>query len=86
MIKGQDNEGILVLDNNRLVGINNTDPQTHLDVNYLLRLSPVSSHYPSCSTDLTGGMLMYGSTDSAVPCFCNGTDWLQFDDFSTTCP
>ena len=49
----------------------------------MLKLQPVTAPPEVCDATTEGGI--YSDDDLNLPCFCNGVNWLQFDDFSTVC-
>jgi hypothetical protein len=58
------------------VGINTTFPLQVLDVNGVMRLVPTDSP-GDCNSTLKGSL--YFDDSMSEPCFCNSTDWSQFD-------
>ncbi len=58
------------------IGINTTTPVQLLDVDGVMRLAPTDG--PGvCNSTLKGSM--YFDESMSEPCFCNSTDWSQFD-------
>ena len=49
----------------------------------MMKLNPVTAPPETCSAAFLGGI--YTDIDLSLPCFCDGTNWLQMDDFSSVC-
>lgn len=58
------------------VGIGTASPATRLEVSSVLRLTPTDAP-GTCSSTLKGSM--YFDDSQGEPCFCNGTNWVEFD-------
>lgn len=70
------------------VGIGTTTPQTKLDVNGTISITSVMKLVPTdtvvnCDSSQKGSVYM--DDNLSKPCFCNGTDWVLFEDSTTTC-
>ncbi len=58
------------------VGIGTKTPITKLEVSYVIRATPTDTP-GNCDATTEGAMYYDDSLNQ--PCFCNGTNWLQFD-------
>lgn len=65
-----------------LVSISSEEPQFLLRED-LIKLSPVISPPLTCEANLEGAQ--YNDDDLGLPCWCNGVNWVQMNDFSTVC-
>ena len=66
------------------VGVDVPSPTTNLDINSIMRLVP-NSDTVACNSSVTGAVRMYNNTGSIYPCYCNGTAWVKFENYSATC-
>lgn len=58
------------------IGINTKTPVQLLDVNGVMRMTPTDDP-GDCDSNLKGSM--YFDDSMSEPCYCNGSDWTQFD-------
>lgn len=56
--------------------------ETILRLEDVLKFTPTDAP-PTCDSGNEGAM--YGDDSLNLPCYCNGTGWVQMDDFSTGC-
>jgi hypothetical protein len=72
------NDYRMVIDDNGAVGINMTYPSTgvNLEVSSIIKSTPTDSP-GACNVNTEGGM--YYDASMKEPCFCNSTNWVQFD-------
>ena len=68
----------MVIDDNGAVGINTTYPSAgvNLEVSSIIKSTPTDSP-GTCNSNTEGGM--YYDASMQEPCFCNATNWVQFD-------
>jgi len=58
------------------VGVGTTSPNAKLEVSSVIKSTPTDSP-GTCNSDLEGGMYYDASLNE--PCFCDGSNWRQFD-------
>ena len=49
----------------------------------LIKITPVSTPPHTCDANMFGGF--YVDVEVTLPCYCDGTNWKQMDDFSSVC-
>ncbi|MFH1781547.1 MAG: hypothetical protein ABH835_02960 [Patescibacteria group bacterium] len=65
-------------------GIGTVTPYADFEVNNHFKLTPTATPPETC-TDIGIEGSMYYDSDLNLPCVCNGTNWLQMDDFVSVC-
>lgn len=77
-----DESGTVITDDNVMsiiggkVGINTTSPDATLHVSSVIKSEPTDSP-GTCDSNMEGGMYYDASLNK--PCYCDGSDWQQFD-------
>ena len=66
----------VIIDASGNVGIGTMSPKTPLEVSSVIKSTPTDSP-GTCNANLEGGMYYDASLNE--PCFCDGSNWNQFD-------
>lgn len=66
-----------------IISVSGGGEQSMVMTKDLLMLSPVSTPPEICTSSWLGAM--YNDNDINLPCYCNGVNWVQMDDFSSIC-